>query len=473
MAVAYKWHPITDLPGDPKALTDGELEALQRVWIKQKGDLTDPGTLEEFNKRLRREWAIETGILEKVYTFDRGVTRTLIEKGIDAAFIPRGAADRDSMVVARIIQDHYDTLEGLFDFVGGTRQLSTSYIKELHAALLRNQETYAVVDQFGAAFERRLEKGQYKTESNSPLRPDGSVHEYCPPEHVAAEMDRLAAMHAEHEGREVPPEVEAAWLHHRFTQIHPFADGNGRVARAISTLVFINAGWFPLIVKREDWGRYVGALEKADQDDLRGVVAIFVEAQRNALIQATEAAYESRAPASIGDAVAAVRDKLIQRGALIPKEWVNAKNTARVLSQYASSRLEAIAGQMSQEISSLGKAKFTHKVSAAPTEGESRKLLEITGHSALPEEYSSVEQLWLEAGKSDRLMIWFRALGPRFRAIIGVVAYLSMAGKDPELLEGGTFQINYEEDSARAQERFAAWLDRMIVTGLNKWRATL
>jgi len=23
-----------------------------------------------------------------------------------------------------------------------------------------------------------------------------------------------------------PPEIEAAWLHHRFTQIHPFQDGN-------------------------------------------------------------------------------------------------------------------------------------------------------------------------------------------------------------------------------------------------------
>jgi hypothetical protein len=53
--------------------------------------------------------------------------------------------------VARIIQDHYDALEGMFDFIGGTRQLSTGYIKEL-AALLRNQDTYAVVDQLGRAF---------------------------------------------------------------------------------------------------------------------------------------------------------------------------------------------------------------------------------------------------------------------------------------------------------------------------------
>lgn len=51
---------------------------------------------------------------------------------------------------------------------------------------------------------------------------------------------------------EVSPEVEAAWLHHRFTQIHPFQDGNGRIARLLASLVFIKAGWFPLVVTRDD-----------------------------------------------------------------------------------------------------------------------------------------------------------------------------------------------------------------------------
>ena len=155
--------------------------------------------LGEFDKRLRREWSIETGIIENVYTLDRGVTRTLIEKGIDAALIPHGASDRDSTLVARIIQDHYDALEGMFDFVGGQRQLSTSNVKELHASLLRNQDTHTVVDQFDRAFDKQLEKGQYKSVPNSPTRSGEFVHEYCPPEHVASEMDRLLLMHAEHE----------------------------------------------------------------------------------------------------------------------------------------------------------------------------------------------------------------------------------------------------------------------------------
>jgi len=96
MPTVYKWQPIADLPDDPKTLTDGELVALHRVWASQKRELIESGALDEFEKRLRREWAIETGIIENVYTLDRGVTRALIEKGIDAALIPHGASNRDS-----------------------------------------------------------------------------------------------------------------------------------------------------------------------------------------------------------------------------------------------------------------------------------------------------------------------------------------------------------------------------------------
>jgi hypothetical protein len=110
MAAGYRWHSITDLGNNPRYLTGGELESLWRVWQTQKKDLTEREVLGEFEQRLHREWAIETGIIEDVYTLDRGVTRTLIEKGIDAALIPHGATNKDTVLVARVIQDHYDTL---------------------------------------------------------------------------------------------------------------------------------------------------------------------------------------------------------------------------------------------------------------------------------------------------------------------------------------------------------------------------
>lgn len=475
MPIAYEWHPIADLVEDPMSLTDGELESLKRVWANQKDEMIQLGTLDEFDRRLRREWAIETGIIEGVYTLDRGVTRTLIEKGIEAALIPHDASNRAPELVARIVQDHYEALEGMFDFVGGQRQLSTGYVKELHAALLRNQETYTVVDQFGQAFEKILVKGRYKDAPNNPSREDGSVHEYCPPEHVASEMDEFLRMHTEHEARGVPVEVEAAWLHHRFAQIHPFADGNGRVARAIASLLFIKAGWFPLIIKRDDRSRYIEALEKADAEDLRPLVAMFVETQRNALIQASEAAYGVRPVTSPHDAIVAARDRLRQRGKLPFREWLAAKETATKLLEFGVHRLGQIAQELQQEIGSIGRG-FGFQANGGISNGYDNvreKVVQSAGHVADFAEYNALGQLTLTTGRTDNLVLSLHGIGPRYRGIIGVVAYLLPQGGEPILIKDGIFQINYEEQLGMAQTRFSGWLERVIVEGLNEWRKTL
>lgn len=475
MLTAHKWQPITDLPSDPKSLTDGELESLARVWRDQKAELIEKEALEEFNRRLRREWAIETGIIEDVYTLDRGVTRTLIEKGIDASLIPHDPRNPDSELVARIIQDHLEALEGMFDFVAGRRPLSTSYIKELHAALLRNVDVHVVVDQFGKAFEKPLEKGQYKTMPNSPTRQDGMVHEYCPPEHVASEMDALIAMYLRHESQNVPPEVEAAWLHHRFSQIHPFEDGNGRVARAIASLVFIRAGWFPLIVKREDKPRYIDALEKADDNDLRPLVSLFVEAQRNALMQATEVAYAVHPIATAHDAVMAARNRLMQRGKLPVPEWLKAKDTAARLVDQARKQLGPISSDLQKEIASIGRG-FGFSVSGGPQGGFDNvreSAVRKAGHLPDFSEYNARLDMGMQTGTLTTLCISFHAIGPRFRGLIGVVPYLVTQSAEPALIDGMSFQINYEESLESATKRFSAWLDDVIVRALNMWRLTL
>jgi len=445
------------------------------VWQAQKDQLIEGTAFDEFDKRLRREWAIETGIIEDVYTLDRGVTRTLIEKGIDAALIPHDAGSLDTTLVARLIQDHYDALEGMFDFVAGRRQLSTSYVKEIHAALLRNVDVHVVVDRFGKAFEKRLEKGLYKTAPNSPSRHDGSLHEYCPPDHVSSEMDALIRMHLDHEPRKIPPEVEAAWLHHRFAQIHPFADGNGRVARAIASLVFVKAGWFPLIIKREDKTRYIEALEKADEGELRPLVSLFVEAQRNVLMQATEVAYDVRPITSSHEAVLAARDRLLQRGKLPQKEWFAAKEVAKELLGQAMKVFGTIATDLAREIGTVGRG-FGFSVTGGLQNGyDGRRESAVRRAGQTPEfvEYNGIAQLNLQTGTSSALIISFHAIGPRFRGLIGVVPYLIRQGAEPILIDGATFQINYEEDLGSATTRFSPWLDDVIVRGLNLWRLTL
>ena len=281
--MGHKWDFIRDYEVGPADLAQPELKHLAAVWQDQRERLESQDSFIRFNERLHREWAIETGLIERLYTFDRGVTQLLIEQGIDAALIPHGAGQQPESVAA-MIGDHQAAVESIFRFVRGERSLSTGYVKEMHALMTCNQAWVEAADAQGRIGRVELIRGAYKEWPNNPLPPDGSIHEYCPPEHVAAEMDRLIELHEAHAS--VPPEVEAAWLHHRFTQIHPFQDGNGRIARALATLVFVKAGWFPLVVRNEERARYLDALELAERGDLRELVRLFAVLQKDEFVKA-------------------------------------------------------------------------------------------------------------------------------------------------------------------------------------------
>lgn len=293
--VSHSWRPIDDLPEDWRRLVDSDLHQVADYWRENREELGAEGAVADFNERLKREWAIETGLIERVYRLTRGTTEVLIEHGLREELIPSSATDRDPALVFDMIQDHAAAVDGLFDFVKQRRRLSTSYVKELHAVLLANQATASARDVFGRRVAMPLTRGDYRKRPNNPVRSDGLVHEYCPPEQVASEMERLLAMHLEHEEREVAPEVEAAWLHHRFVQIHPFQDGNGRVARALATLVVIRAGWFPLVVTDAGRPDYIDALELADAGNLRPLVRLFAGIQRRSFEEAIRIARDATA----------------------------------------------------------------------------------------------------------------------------------------------------------------------------------
>ena len=64
------------------------------------------------------------------------------------------------------------------------------------------------------------------------------------------------------------PVKKAAFIHHELVRIHPFLDGNGRVARLLTNLFLMKKGYPPIIVKKTDRKRYYRALDKADHGDM-------------------------------------------------------------------------------------------------------------------------------------------------------------------------------------------------------------
>ena len=73
------------------------------------------------------------------------------------------------------------------------------------------------------------------------------------------------------------PEVLAR-IHVDFERLHPFIDGNGRTGRLMLNLVLTRLGWPPIVIFREQRGRYLRALDRADRDDLGPLAELIARA---------------------------------------------------------------------------------------------------------------------------------------------------------------------------------------------------
>ena len=77
---------------------------------------------------------------------------------------------------------------------------------------------------------------------------------------------------------------KASFIHHEFVRIHPFIDGNGRVARLLTNFYLMKKGYPPIVIQKEDRKKYYRSLNKADQGDL-SEFAMFIARSVNESIQ--------------------------------------------------------------------------------------------------------------------------------------------------------------------------------------------
>jgi len=241
----------------------------------------------DFIAKLKRRHAIETGIVERMYDLEKGVTETLINEGFVSALISHGDTNIPKQMLLNHLQDHLDAVDFIFDVVKENRPLSKGFIFELHQLTTRHQVYAEGRDQFGNKTKIALIKGRFKERENNPTREDGVKVMYCPPEHVEAEMDSLIQIYEELTENNVHPLIIASWVHHAFTAIHPFQDGNGRVVRLIASLILIKYNYFPITVLREEAKvKYIYALEAADNDQPQQLVTYFAEIQKKYIEEA-------------------------------------------------------------------------------------------------------------------------------------------------------------------------------------------
>lgn len=302
---SYRWTPLAPLSEAERAIDLGATRPLYETWYAASAALRKSSAdgLKQFTDKLVRRLAIETGILERLYDLDRGTTEALVAAGFSEDLVSRSSTDVEPSHLIDVLEAQEAAIHLVMDCVADSRPLTKGVLLELHSILTRHQETTVAVDQFGKRFEVPLARGQFKKLPNNPARPDGVIHEYCPPEQVDSEVETLLAL-LESYGDD-DPVIVAAWAHHRFTQIHPFQDGNGRVARALTTLILLKHNLLPLVVDRDMRVGYIDALEAADHGDLAPLAHLFARLERSAILQALsiDADSEVRAEKKLSSAV--------------------------------------------------------------------------------------------------------------------------------------------------------------------------
>jgi Fic family protein len=486
----YRWTPIEELSDAERAIDLAAIQPLYVSWRTLRDQLRDsqPESLQAFSNELVRRLSIETGILERIYDVDRGTTEALVATGFREDLISRSSTDVEPARLITVLKDHEAAIQLVMDCVGQSRELTKGLVNELHATLTRHQESTVAANQFGNRFEIPLVHGKFKSEPNNPVRSDGSTHEYCPPVHVEAEMDRLIGLIAEYEDED--PIIAAAWAHHRFSQIHPYQDGNGRVGRALTTLSLLKSDLLPLVIDRDLRIEYLDSLELADNGDLSRLAQLFARVQRNAIMQALSIDTD-RAVGRERSLASAVIDglgaKLLQKREQKHSEYRAVNTLALSLRSVARIKVQDTLNSLKQSVSFVAEPDI-HVSDGGPDRGNSHwykyDVIESSKGSGKFINFSE-DHYFLKSSfrlQRERLVfvVSFHHVGRDLTGIIEVTTFARLEtfeeSDDRESISEGftpcslePFVITWQTQESEIRDSFNRWLDSALAVAIKEF----
>lgn len=161
---------------------------------------------------------------------------------------------------------HRDALSKFVDVIQAKGPITESLVLELHRLILyRIDESIA---------------GRYR---DVPIIVTGADYRFPPPADVPRLMADFWAWFEADETQSRHAVELAARAHLKFVMIHPFVDGNGRVARLLMNLILARAGYVVAIVPMVLRGEYMAALNQANRGVNRPFVELIAHLEREAL----------------------------------------------------------------------------------------------------------------------------------------------------------------------------------------------
>lgn len=180
-------------------------------------------------------------------------TKVLLENGLTA----KGKPFKDHLDII----NHQKAILFLNDLVQKKASLTQKDILNFHYLLLKGTQ-----NSDSAGIYRRV-----------PVAITGSIHKTTPPLLIQKDMDDLIIWHNEALSKKMHPVVRSALLHTKFVRIHPFIDGNGRMARLLLNTELLKSGYPMAIIKKDDRVEYYDALESVGLSNNFDKIIAFIQ----------------------------------------------------------------------------------------------------------------------------------------------------------------------------------------------------
>jgi hypothetical protein len=219
--------------------------------------------------RLLRAAALDSAALDGLFPANTELTSMVLGAAV-------GAAPPADEAVEVVVECSRRALVLAGETAAAGRAVGPHLMAVLQDVITEAQASYTVTTGHGDLIEVDLPRRQYKPISNYLALPGGIVTAFTPASMVAAEMERLGGELESAAFAALHPVVQAAYAHYALGIIHPFADGNGRLARTVASIFLMRAAGVPLIVFAEQWPAYYQALRLATQEGDAQALADFV-----------------------------------------------------------------------------------------------------------------------------------------------------------------------------------------------------
>lgn len=224
---------------------------------------------ERVMQKFRLWWTYHSNAIEG-NTLTQGETEMFLMEGLTA----KGKPLKDHLD----LRGHSNAINYLLGFIHDKEVLTEAAMRKLHEILLVEPYQVQAVTPDGLPTMKTVALGQYKTQPNHVRTPTGETHFYAAPEETPAKMQDLMTWYRDEAAKRALHPVEiAAHFHHRFTEIHPFDDGNGRMSRLLMNLMLMQEGYPPAVIRIGERDQYLAALRRADAGESDDFISFITE----------------------------------------------------------------------------------------------------------------------------------------------------------------------------------------------------